>query len=389
MKRRIAIVGASGLVGAALTERLVERGTDEIVALIHSSGSAWRLTRRGLPLQQVDLLDRDALGTTISGCTHVVNCSRGDDKVMFTGLGNLLSAARTARVRRFVHLSSVMVYGDPPHPASINEDAPTLPAARSYGAIKLAQDQMVAKAASAGLSAVTLCPPNIGGPYSYYFNSLVGLLRSGEFALLDDGSAVCNIVDVDNLAHAIIAALDDGPEDGRRLFITDDEPLVWSDLIGALAPIAGISLQDVPRVSREALSAYRPKDRPRASLAKSLKHLISSDVRQAMRKDPLWERIDQGLRATVARLGSATETRMRLSIEGPMRPEKGRRRAGLNYAMCAQQLRGVRHSNARARELLSYQPPHSFSQGIGAYAAWYRAHHGLDTGFADLISKLS
>ncbi|PYV39918.1 MAG: dihydrodipicolinate reductase, partial [Acidobacteria bacterium] len=39
---RVAVVGASGLVGATLVERLVVLPGCEVVPLIHSSGNAWR-----------------------------------------------------------------------------------------------------------------------------------------------------------------------------------------------------------------------------------------------------------------------------------------------------------------------------------------------------------
>ncbi|HEY9446059.1 MAG TPA: NAD(P)-dependent oxidoreductase, partial [Burkholderiales bacterium] len=138
--RRIAVVGASGLVGSTLTERLLAQGADEIVPFIHSSGNAMRLARRGVELKMLDLMEPTQVEAALAGVTHVVNCSRGSDEVMLTGLSNLLAASRKHRVERFVHLSSVAVYGDPPPPESSAEDAPALPARGTYGWIKLQQD---------------------------------------------------------------------------------------------------------------------------------------------------------------------------------------------------------------------------------------------------------
>jgi nucleoside-diphosphate-sugar epimerase len=86
---------------------------------------------------------------------------------MIDGLRNILAACRSAGVRRFVHLSSVLVY-DPPPPESTDEDAPAIPqpGAESYGFMKLEQDKMVQGAAKSRLPAVILCPPNISGPFS-------------------------------------------------------------------------------------------------------------------------------------------------------------------------------------------------------------------------------
>ena len=162
--KRVAVVGASGLVGATLVESLLRRGRTEVRPLIHSSGNAWRLARRGIELRPVSLLDPKGLADALRDCTHIVNCSRGGDDVMLQGLKNLLEIAKAMGTARFVHLSSVAVYGDPPPPESVREDAPARPKKETYGAIKLAQDEMVRKAAGAGLPAVVLCPPNISGP---------------------------------------------------------------------------------------------------------------------------------------------------------------------------------------------------------------------------------
>jgi nucleoside-diphosphate-sugar epimerase len=388
MSMRIAIVGASGLVGTALVERLLQHGRDDIVPLIHSSGSAWRLASLGLQLKQIDLLDAEALSTALDGCTHVVNCSRGDDSVMIRGLHNLLTVAVAKRVQRFVHLSSVAVYGDPPHPESDTEDAPTEPVKGSYGWMKLRQDRMVSKAASAGLNAITLCPPNIGGPLSYFFRSLVDSTRAGEFALIDHGATCCNVVDVDNLAAAIDLALVRGPGDGSRIFVTDAEQVTWHDVICRLAPLAGLGVEGVVKITREELARIRPPPGDRMSLMRSVKHLFSSDVREAMRKDPFWKIVDDGMRRTVALLGRGAETRVRLALAGSQQPAKLSLGPNFNYQLCAQQLRGVRHSSARARELLGYVPPHSFEESVSAFGRWYRWHHGFDGPFPDLVREL-
>ncbi len=168
--KRIVILGASGFVGTTLAERLWKRPEVEVIPVIHSAGTAWRLARRNVPLVQVDIADRAALGEVLRGATHVVNCTRGPRNVMIDGLQEILDSCRASSVRRFVHLSSVMVYGDPPHLDSHHEDAPTDPpsGAESYGRIKLEQDSMVRAAAAAGLPSIVLCPANISGPFSGY-----------------------------------------------------------------------------------------------------------------------------------------------------------------------------------------------------------------------------
>ena len=117
--RRIAIVGASGFVGSTLVERLLAQGRDEVLPFIHSSGNAMRLARLGIELPTIDLLVRDQVDAALRGCTHVVNCALGGADAALRGLRNLLAACRKHKVERFIHLSSVLVYGDPPPVPSI------------------------------------------------------------------------------------------------------------------------------------------------------------------------------------------------------------------------------------------------------------------------------
>lgn len=377
--KRIAVVGASGFVGNAVVDRMVGLPDCSIVPLIRSSGNAWRLAKKGIEPIVVDLLSPPAVKAALAGCTHVINCSRGDEKVMLAGLRNLLEAAAAVSVEGFVHLSSVSVYGDPPAAASQSEDAVPPPLEKfSYGQTKLEQDTMIQKAARKGLPSTILCPPNISGPYSPYLNGLVDSLRAGQFALMDDASGPCNLVDVDNLVAAIALALDHGVTDPKRIFVTDAEATTWRDVIDGLMPLTGRT-GGVPTITRDALRAAQSGPPATArSLFRSLKHLVSSDVRAALRKDPLWASADGLIRKSAAALGPGMEDRLRLSIEGPLPVHRTPSAGVLNLRLSAQQLRNVRHSSARAVAELGYRPIYTFAESMEAYRNWYRTMHRMN-----------
>jgi nucleoside-diphosphate-sugar epimerase len=387
--KRVAVFGASGFVGATLVERLLAGGEWQVVPIVHSSGNAWRIARRALDLASVDLLDEAGVRKVLAGCSHVVNCSRGDEKVMLEGFKALLAAASAERVERFVHLSSVAVYGDPPAAGSEREDAPARPARGTYGWVKLRQDDMLTRAAARGLSAVSLCPPNIGGPYSPYLLAILSGLRGGRIPLVDGGVRPCNLVDVDNLASAIERSLTAGPIDGRRLFITDLQQATWKQVVDELRPVLPTSAPLPGAIAAEELARRVAMTRPpRPSLLRSAKHLMSGDMRAVLRRDPLLARVDAFLRGTVAWLGPGMEDRLRRAVEGPApipRPHVG---PDMDLRLTSQQLRTVVHSPARAVEELGYSPPHSFEASMRAFRAWYRDMTGLQTGFGDLYARL-
>ncbi|MBA4141435.1 MAG: NAD(P)-dependent oxidoreductase [Nitrosospira sp.] len=378
MSKRVAVIGASGFVGATLVERALQSGLD-VVPIIHSSGNAWRLTRHGIPLRAASLLDKQQLTSALKGCTHVVNCSRGGDDVMYEGLANLLQVSSSLGISGLVHLSSVAVYGDPPLPDSNVEGGTTAAQPGTYGWIKLRQDQMVEKAAAQGLPCAILCPPNIGGPYSGYLTSLIEALRSRSLLLMDDGNAVMNIVDVHNLCHAIELSLDRCSKEARRMFVTDDEEITWKQVIDGLIPVCGTAI-DVPVVSMEALSRFGSQsvNVPRSSITRSLKHLVSDEVRAAIRKDPLLAKAEIMMRRSVTFLGTGVEQRLKLSVGGPPPLPKIAEKIKPNIRLSAQQLRGVRHSCELAKREIGYVPQYSFHQSMKAFRAWYSAHTGVN-----------
>lgn len=387
--KRVVVFGASGFVGAMLVERLLQAGNCEVVPVVHSSGNAWRVARLPLSVRTVDLLVPAGISAALEGASHVVNCTRGDDKVMLDGFKSLLQACSSQRVSRFVHLSSVAVYGDPPPPESRVESGPTKPARGGYGWIKLKQDEMLQKAARAGLASVALCPPNIGGPYSLFHMALLNALRRGRIPLVDDGAGPCNLVDVDNLVLAIELALEGGPSDGRRLFITDDQTPTWAEVLAELRPLLPPTSMPVPRLSALELQALLDAQRPPSpSLSRTIKHLISGDVRAVLRRDPLLARVDSALRSAVTVLGAAAEDRIRLSVDAQARGMSPGGSQALDLRLASQQLRKVVHSSALAADTLGYRPRHGFAQSMEAFRNWFSSGTGADSPFAELYARV-
>lgn len=384
---KVAVFGASGFVGSTVVERLLARGDVETEVFIHSFGNAWRLARAAVPMKTLDVQSASDVKAALKDCTHVVNCTRGSSQVMLGGLKNILSAAKENKVRRFVHLSSVAVYGDPPPAASEREDAPANPPP-GYGAEKLKQDDMVAEAHAAGLDCVVLCPPNITGIYSGFVMNVLADMRARTLALVDGGSRPNNVVDVDNLAYAIERALAVEKGDGKRIFISDGPGLTWKDLTDALLPLAELD-RALASIEASAIAPPPAAPKPRASLWRSMKHLVSSDIREALRKDPLLAKLDQRVRKLAAAGGKSVEDRLRLSIEGPRKVAMVHDVNPYASRYNAMQLRGVWHRIDRAREVLGYEPPLSFAESMARFRLWYGAMHGFGEEYWPLVRTLN
>ncbi len=385
---RVAVFGASGFAGTAVIECLLSKKDIEVIAIIHSDGNAWRLSRRkDLTLRQVDIMSRQQVKEAIADATHVVNCTRGSDEVMLKGLEILLEEAKQAGVKHFVHISSILIYGDKPSPESVHDTAQPDPQTNAYGILKLKQDDMVQNAAKNGLPTTIICPPNIIGPYSLFLNGLINMIKNDQFGLLDNGNNACATVDVGNLAIAIERALFNADGTGSRYIVTDNQDVTWAEVteymlnLTSKAELITIEKQDIERNIKAPKISLNP--------LKSLIHLVSSDVREALRKDPLLCRVDMFFRGLVAKLPGKMEDRVRLGVEGPTKISKVSCGPPINWQFCSAQMRGVFHSCDRLQKDLGYTPENTFEESMKAYSKWYCALRGYDTEFEELLKRLA
>ena len=319
---RIVVFGASGFVGSALCERLIYEGKRDFHACIHSTGNCWRLTRFPLPLEVVDICDADAVAAAMRGCSVVVNCTRGGARAMSEGLRTMLKVARDSHVRKFIHLSSVAIYGDNPAPDTVTEEGRAGGRwLNPYGKLKLAQDDLVFKAHKAGLPCYVLCPGNIGGPYSEYILGLAKSLSSGSFGLVDEGRNPTNIVHIDNLVQAIICAIDSDTGAGQRYFVNDSEPVSWYEFCTALAKQIDCepSFFEVPYET--VLAELRPNKSVRG-IRDHIRIAVSGEFRNAVSILPVLGWANMVARNTFDRLPQPLQASIRTRVQGTVRIRK-------------------------------------------------------------------
>ncbi|HMJ32897.1 MAG TPA: SDR family NAD(P)-dependent oxidoreductase [Baekduia sp.] len=171
---RVLITGASGLIGGALTARLLERG-DEVVALARSDTAAAALHARGAEVVRGDVLDEDALAAGASGCAlvhHVAGVNAfcpPDPAVLFrvnvAGAENVVRAAARAGIGRVVLTSSAAALGEAPGTTG-REDSPHRGSFLSiYERSKHEGERAAfATARRASVELVAVCPSSVQGP---------------------------------------------------------------------------------------------------------------------------------------------------------------------------------------------------------------------------------
>jgi len=205
---RIAVTGASGMLGSAL----IKKDWPDVewlgIDVRPPPTTSWEAFRR------IDVRDADALTTALRGIDVLVHAAAAlpshpaaeITSVDVHGTEAVLAAVRSAGVDRLVHVSSTAVYGLPelcPTP----EDYPCRPV-DPYSAAKKSAEERVERARRDGLCAPILRPKTFLGENRLgLFAMLFEWADDGrDFPLLGGGRHRAQMLDVEDLCSAVRAA---------------------------------------------------------------------------------------------------------------------------------------------------------------------------------------
>jgi uncharacterized protein YbjT (DUF2867 family) len=198
--RTVLVTGASGYVGRRLVARFAERGTPVRALVHHSRGDL----AEGVEAVEGDITDARTLVPACEGADIVVNLASitadrkpppgGYDRVNAEGPAALATAARSAGVRRLVHLAGIDTTVGPP--------GPYLAGRRRGDAAVLAS----------GVESVAILRPSImfGGPDSAFVKVLARLVKlAPAVPVPGDGSVRLQLVWVEDVVRCILQLADD------------------------------------------------------------------------------------------------------------------------------------------------------------------------------------
>jgi nucleoside-diphosphate-sugar epimerase len=164
------------------------------------------------------------------GVSAVVNCVMGPPAAMIATARTLSETSLRLGISRFVHFSSIAVYGDAA--GLVREDSPLGAGVDWYGAAKITCEEVVAATAGRGLSTMILRPGLIHGPGSALWTLRIGRLlrhhRLGDLGPAGDGW--CNLIHVQDVANAALAAVDAPLSTGgpQIVNLSDRDPPRWN-----------------------------------------------------------------------------------------------------------------------------------------------------------------
>lgn len=232
MSKTIAITGATGFAGRHAVAELLERG-HRLRALVRSPQSA------DLPdaveLVKGDLSDASALTRLVAradGVVHLAGALTALDAAAYfavntQGTRNLADAAQKARVRRFVHISSL---------------AAREPQLSGYAASKRGGEDVVS-ARMDELNAIIIRPPAVYGPGDRGTLPLIKELTRPVAAIPGRADARFSLIHGRDLARLIGLAVESDAEGLHE--VSDGQAYGWADLIRTASAFRGRPVRPV------------------------------------------------------------------------------------------------------------------------------------------------
>ncbi|MBR0519637.1 NAD-dependent epimerase/dehydratase family protein [bacterium] len=254
---KVLLTGSSGCLGGSLAKLLKNNGF-ELIATLRSNPSE-SLTKLADKILRGDLIDPEFVDKCVSNADAVIHTagksgSWGSYQSYFDAnvktTQNLISSCKKYGVKYFIYTSSPSCVFDMKDQNGIDE---TTPYPKKFSAFyprtKAEAEQIVIKEASNDFMTVSLRPHLIWGPGDRnLYPRIVARAKEKKPMLINNGKNKVDATFVDNVAHAHVLALQklSSPDgnicNGKKYFITNDEPMEVKEIMNSLLKYSGIEL---------------------------------------------------------------------------------------------------------------------------------------------------
>lgn len=257
------VTGAPGWLGTRIVQSLV-RGVPDVSSLgpsdrkvrclVLPGADASELETLGSQVEvvcgdvtQVDTLETlfsGAEGATVFHSAGVIHPTHGTKQlfaVNVEGTRNMVLAAKRAKARRFVHVSSNSPIGTNPSKDDVfDESAPYKPY-MTYGKTKMMAEQIVRGAEDSGdIETVIIRPPWFYGPGQPPRQTLFfEMIRDGKAPIVGGGENRRSMAYVDNICQGLLLCERVAAARGQIYWIADRRPYPMNEIIDTIERVMG------------------------------------------------------------------------------------------------------------------------------------------------------
>ncbi|SRR6266542_287077 len=247
---QVLVTGATGVIGCRVVPLLVAGG-HRVTAVGRSAERLAALERQGATTSRVDLFDPGMLRAAVAGCDAILNLATHmpktttrmlfpgawaeNDRLRRIGSANLVDAALTENVRRFVQESFAPAYPDRGD-QWIDEDTPIQPAGynRTIADAEASAARFTQRSGGAG---IVLRFGAFYGPDSRFLRDMIRVVRRGWVPMPGAPESFLSPISHDDAATAAVAALEVG---AGTYNVVDDEPVTRREYFDTLAAVLGV-----------------------------------------------------------------------------------------------------------------------------------------------------
>jgi nucleoside-diphosphate-sugar epimerase len=251
---RIFLTGGSGFIGSRLAPLAVQAGhAVTVVTPINTPTEQARcddLTKAGIKVVIAPLEDSTVIAHELQGQDAVIHLAAAQHeaeqpesyfhRVNVDGTRSLLELAAKAGVRRFVHGSTIGVYGSAAA-GSLDEESPLAPD-NPYGRTKAAAEKVVREFVASRESALEWAIVRISetyGPGDMRLLKLFRGIKKGRFPIIGDGQNLHQLIYVDDLSRGLLAACTAPTANEQTVVLAGAEKITTNDMVSAVSDAVG------------------------------------------------------------------------------------------------------------------------------------------------------
>jgi len=245
---RVFLTGGSGFLGQVVIRHLKAAGHD-IFALTRADSAKTKVEKLGAIAVKGNLGEIEAIRPMMNGIEVVIHCAAPVEfwgpwdkfeREIVDATMDLARLANECGVRRFIQISSEAAIQNQDSLIDVDESLPYPAEPNSYyGKAKMLAERSLLKS-SFGMEIVILRPTFIWGNKCPSLELVESKVRSGKFVWIDGGNAPFESAHVENVAHAIVAAITSG-KNKNVYFITDGESQTVREFFSKFFEVRGIT----------------------------------------------------------------------------------------------------------------------------------------------------